>query len=283
MRHSIRIGAAILGITALMMSGIALAQTVDAPDPSGGASGQPAASQVILEQLAPLVEDGTITEGQAAAVAEQLSPLVRRAASREQTRQLQRKLGRLAGEITEVLGISGDRLGEQLGQGMTLGEIAEANGSSGEQLITDVVDHVAAHLAVQVTAGRVDQARANEGIANTEKALTELIDVTHPFGTVIRERRTTAVRIAGLDAAAGALGLSLEDLRERLQDGNSLVAIAAEQGVEEDELIAAILGPIEQALDSAVARDRISEERAAEILDDAADRVAKAIHEVPGS
>ena len=70
MKQTLKIGITALVMAALTMSGIALAQTDDdATDEEAAAPGV----SVIVEKLAPLIEDGTITEPQAEAVAEQLA------------------------------------------------------------------------------------------------------------------------------------------------------------------------------------------------------------------
>jgi polyhydroxyalkanoate synthesis regulator phasin len=280
MWHTLRIGAALIAVVGLIMSGLAVAHAVDE---SGVVDTErPGTGATISEALAPLVEDGTLTQGQAEAVVEELAPLVARARFQERTRELVGQLGRLAAEIAEVQGMIPNELGEQLAAGRTLTEIAEAHGSTGDQLVAQVTDHVAAHLAVQVTAGKLDQQRADEVVARTEQTLTELIDVEHPFGTILEQRRHQALRWAGLDAAAEALGLAVAGLRTQLEEGNTLAQIADAQGVDEDSLIEAILAPAAQRIQRAVERGRLTDDQASEALDRATEQVSEAIHKVPG-
>ena len=278
MWHWLRIGAAILAVLGLTMGGVAAAQAVDEPKTveSGG-------EQVIWDALAPLLEDGTLNQEQAEAVVGQIAPMAARARYVEGTQDLVRHLGRLAGEIAEVLGISGENLREQLEAGLTLADVAEANGSTGEQLVSQVTQHVAAHLAVQVTAGKVDQARADQIVATTGQTLGRLIDVENPFGTVLKERRHQAGRVAALRSAAGLLGMSADELWAQLEEGNSLVQIAETREVTEHELVEAIVAPLAEQLERAVELGRITDERAAEALDQLAQRVVEAINKIPGS
>ena len=281
MWQSLKIGTAIVAVVGLLMSGLAVAHAVDGPGVSDAERPRP--DQVVMEALAPLLEDGTLTQTQAEAVASELAPLVARARFQDQTREMVKRLGRLAGEIAEVLGINPDDLGEQLEAGLTLAEIAAANGSTGEQLVAQVTDHIGAHLAVQVTAGKLDQERADETVAATAQTLGNLIDVEHPFGTLVKERRNRAVRAVGLDAAAEVLGLSFDELRAQLESGSSLAQIAAGRGIEESELIDAILTPVVAQIERAVERGGLSEEEAAERLGKATERVSEAIQKVPGA
>ena len=278
MWHLSKIAAAIVVVVGLAMSGLTAARAADEPgvtDPE-----RPAAEQIVMEALAPLLEDGTLTREQADAVVGELSPVISRARFLDQTQELVKRLGRLAAEIAEVLGISPNELGEQLKAGMTLADIAAANGSTGEQLAMQVTEHLAAHLAVRVTAGKLDQARADEIVATTGQTLSELIEVEHPFGTALEKHRSRAVVVAGLHAAADALGLSIDEVRAQLEEGNSMAQIAEAQGVSDDRLISAILVPFVKQIEQAVERGRLAEEEATEALEKAAERVAEAIHKV---
>jgi hypothetical protein len=279
MWRSLKVGAALVAVVGLIMSSLAVAQAVD--EPATADIERP--EQVVSEALTPLIENGTLTQEQADAVVDQLAPLVARARFQDRTQELVKQLGRLAAETAEVVGITPDELGEQLEAGMTLAEIAEANGLTAEQLVRAVTDHIAAHLAVRVTAGKLDQARSDEIVATTEQTLSELIDVEHPFGTVLRERRNRALRGAGLGAAADVLGLSIGEIRAQLEEGNSLMQIAETQGVANDDLVDAILAPFAKQIEQAVERGRLTEDAAAEALEKAIERVGEAIQKVPGA
>lgn len=278
---SLKIGVVVVAVIGLVASGLAVAQAID--DPGGSGTGRSAAEQVIDEALAPLVEDGTLTQGQVDAVAGELAPIVARVRFQERTKNVVAQLGRLAAETAEVLGITTDDLADQLESGLSLAEIASAHGSTGSELVNRVTDHIAAHLAVQVTAGKLDPARAEEIAEATEKTLTELIDVAHPFGTVLKERRIRALRVAGLEAAADVMGLSIDDLRARLADGATLAEVALTHGVDEDTLVDAMTAPVAGQIEHAVKRGQLTEVEAAEALAKITERVSEAIHRVPGA
>jgi hypothetical protein len=281
MWHTLRIGVALVAVVGLVMSGLAVAHAVD--EPGVVDTERPGVPETISEALLPLVEDGTLTQMQAEAVVGELAPLVARARFQDRRRELVGQLGRLAAEIAEVQGMTPKELGEQLEAGRTLAEIAEANGSTGGQLVSQVADHIAAHLAVQVTAGKLDQERADEVVDRTEQTLTELIDVEHPFGTILEKHRHRAVRWAGLRAAGEVFGLSVDEVRTQLEEGNTLAQIADAQGVDEDVLIEAILAPVAQRIEQAVERGQLTDQEAAEALDRATGRVSEAIHKMPGT
>ena len=125
--------------------------------------------------------------------------------------------------------------------------------------------------------------RAEEIAKATEKTLSELIDVAHPFGTVLKERRIRALRVAGLEAAADLIGLSVDEVRAQLAEGATLAEIAGTHGVDEGALVDAMTAPVAGQIDRAVKGGRLTEEEAAEALAKVTERVSEAIHRVPGA
>ena len=74
-----------------------------------------------------------------------------------------------------------------------------------------------------------------------------------------------------LDAAAEALGLTAEELREALADGSTLAEVAEEQGVKPTELVDALVAAETERLDEAVADGRLTQDEAddrAEMLEE---------------
>lgn len=69
------------------------------------------------------------------------------------------------------------------------------------------------------------------------------------------------------EAAADALGIESADLIERLDDAESLEALAGEQGVAYDDVKAAILAAVQADLDAAVGEGRLDQERADEVIE----------------
>lgn len=73
---------------------------------------------------------------------------------------------------------------------------------------------------------------------------------------------------ASLSAAAEYLGLNVEELRERLDDGETLAEVARAEGKSVDGLVDAFVAEAKERLDEAVEEGRLTEpERADEILD----------------
>ena len=68
--------------------------------------------------------------------------------------------------------------------------------------------------------------------------------------------------VVGLGTAASYLGLTQDQLHDRLRDGDSLADIAKEEGKSVDGLVQAMVDAAEKELDAAVAAGRLTEERA---------------------
>lgn len=81
--------------------------------------------------------------------------------------------------------------------------------------------------------------------------------------------------VRGIDAAAEALGMDVDDLMAERHDGKSLADIAASKGISTDELISAMLDAREAALDEAVDSGRITQEQADYMLEHMSDEMAE--------
>jgi polyhydroxyalkanoate synthesis regulator phasin len=81
-----------------------------------------------------------------------------------------------------------------------------------------------------------------------------------------------------LETAAHALGLSPDELRERLRDGRTLADIARERGASVDALVDALVEEATAAIDDAVARGRLSEDRADKVKARIAERITALVN-----
>ena len=109
MRQTLKIGFTVLVVAALTMSGIALAQTDEPATDEEVSRGVTA----IVDKLAPLIENGTISQAQAEAVAEQL-------ADGFGSRRPHRRGGRHLATAAEFLDLEVGDLAAQLRDGATL-------------------------------------------------------------------------------------------------------------------------------------------------------------------
>jgi 3-hydroxyacyl-CoA dehydrogenase len=161
MRQTLKIGITILVIATMASAGVALAQTSDseagAPDGGGWHTR-------IVERLQPLIDDGTITEDQAEAVAAALAD----GAKARRPHPLV--------DAAEFLGLAVEDLREALEDGATLGEIAEDNGSSTSDLVDFFVGKAEERLDQAVANGKIDESEKAEALARITERITDMVN-----------------------------------------------------------------------------------------------------------
>lgn len=111
-------------------------------------------------------------------------------------------------------------------------------------------------------------AAANEEGSSGSEASQECGDRRH------RGRRA-AIRRATLRVAADAIGIEARGLREELTNGASISEIAEANDVDPADVATALLDAAETRINRAVERGSIDAEAASELLERAADRIAR--------
>lgn len=168
MKQTLKIGITVLVVAALTMSGIALAQTDESTDET---TVNENAVAKIVEKLQGLVDDGTISADQAQAVAEALADEVHPGGHRGP---------RGFGQIAEFLGMEAEDFRAALQEYDTLADLAAANGSSADELIDFLVSQAEERIAQAVADGKIDQAEADEKLAEIEERVTTLVNSEIP-------------------------------------------------------------------------------------------------------
>jgi len=80
--------------------------------------------------------------------------------------------------VVTTLGLTEDELRTAIEGGTTLADLAEANGSSAQELIDALVADVKAHFDAEVASGEHTQADADARIAEATTAITEFVNNT---------------------------------------------------------------------------------------------------------
>lgn len=83
----------------------------------------------------------------------------------------------------------------------------------------------------------------------------------------------------GMDAAAEALGMSEEELRDALRDGSTLAEVAEAKGVPVGAVVDALVAKLSNQLDERVADGDLTREDADERLADATERITEMVQE----
>lgn len=155
----------------------ALAQDTGATTSPSATATERAAARVtaIKEALTGLVSDGSLSQAQADEVATTLS--TSDALRGGHGGRGGKGVGRVSTEtVAQILGITVDELRTQQQAGQTLAQIADAEGISKADLISELVAAAKTQLAADVTAGRIPQAQADEKAAQLQAEVTEKVD-----------------------------------------------------------------------------------------------------------
>lgn len=190
-----------------------------------------------------------------------------------QQRQLRDHLREVMDAIVTETGLEPQAILQQLRDGSTLADIISANGGSVDNVIAVALENVQERIAQAVENGNLTQERADEMLANAETRISEWLN--NPLlagGLGLRDRLGErlnnrdhhfdgAIRQALADA-----GLTIEEVREQLQNGATLRQILTGAGVDVDVLVSDIVANAQARLDEAVANNRITAEQAAQRL-----------------
>ena len=87
----------------------------------------------------------------------------------------------------------------------------------------------------------------------------------------------------GVEAAATALGMTSDELRTALRDGQTIAEIASEKGVDIQTVIDAMVAEVQTHLDERVAGGRLTQEEADAKLADAIERITERLDDSQGS
>jgi uncharacterized protein YidB (DUF937 family) len=165
----------------------------------------------------------------------------------------------------EALGISADDLRSALEDGKTIADLAEERGVD----VQTVIDAMVADATE-----RIDQ-RAAEAKEDLSERISDLVNGEVPDHPGPGPRG--GIR-AGLDAAAEALGISVDDLRSALRDDQTIADVAEEHGVDVQTVIDAMVAEATQRIDQAVADGDLDADRAAQIKEDLPERLTDLVN-----
>ena len=149
-------------------------------DSDASTTERPSIVERITEALAGLVDDGTITQDQASAVAEELaSAEALRGPMGHGPHGGMRGIERPGLEAAaETLDLSEDELRSALRDGDSLAEIADEQGVAVDDLVTALVAAAEERLAEAVEDGRITQERADEIAAVLPERVAEAVERT---------------------------------------------------------------------------------------------------------
>jgi len=188
----------------------------------------------------------------------------------------------LAGDVvTETLGMTGEELRSALSEGKSLADIAVEQGVPVEDLTAALVGAAEERIDQAVSAGNLDEERAEEIKAELAERIDEHVNRVHDGSTGPRGNghwHRHGKHGHGAEAVAEFLGMTTDELRAAHEDGQTLAEIAQAQGVSEDELVNFLLSKLQDRLDTAAENGRIDADQVDQILGEAETRIEEHIN-----
>jgi ribosomal protein S20 len=157
----------------------------------------------------------------------------------------------------QALGVSIDDLRSKLEGGATIAQVAQQQGVDVQTVINAMVSDATAHIDQAVQEGRLTADQASERKANLQDRITRLVNEGKPKG----EGRGHGPK---LDAAAKALGVSTDELRQQLQGGKTIAQVAQDRNVDKQKVIDAMVKDAEEHLDQAVKDGKLTADQASQ-------------------
>lgn len=196
-------------------------------------------------------------------------------------------------QVAEILGIEDPReIIDALESGSTLAEVATANGSSGDALVSELVASLEERLAGAVADERIDQDRADEILGNATDKITFLVNSTQDeieaaseAERAERQAEREARRAERQQTLEDVIGIPFEDIKAALQEGDTTLAEIAAEGpnsLSVDELVGGLLVPAEAHLAEKVADGTLTQEEADERLAQMTERLTERVQSEPG-
>lgn len=192
--------------------------------------------------------------------------------------------GRFQGDLMDALldhlDISKGDLISHVRTGGTVAELAEQNGSSGEEVVEVLMAVVDIRLDEAIADGKIDEARAAEIRANAEERITNMVFSTHEGPTGNPGIGNREARGMLLDTVMEFLDLNQGEVVSHVRTGGTLAELAEANGSSGPELETALVAAVQARVDEAVTDGKITVERGEEIVANATERIGEIVYKV---
>jgi lipoate-protein ligase A len=176
----------------------------------------------------------------------------------------------------KYLDLTRAQLRERLEEGQSLADVARAEDKSVAGLKRALLDDAEAQLDEAVQEGELTRGQANEKLESVREKVDDFVERDfEAFGPPVLglHHHGGPALVVNFEVAADYLGLTDAELRERLEEGQSLAEIARAEDKSVDGLERALLRDAEQRLNDAVEDGELTRARANEMLERLRDKV----------
>jgi len=155
----------------------------------------------------------------------------------------------------EALGMTVGELRDALDEDTSIADVAAERGVDVQTVIDAMVAEATERIDEKVADGDIDAERAETLKAELAERITAAVNGERPAfgrfgpGGPGRHGHRFGHRLAGLDAAAEALGIAVDELRDALDEDTSIADVAAERGVDVQTVIDAMVADANERLD----------------------------------
>jgi uncharacterized protein (DUF433 family) len=176
--------------------------------------------------------------------------------------------GGLLEVVAGALEMTVDELRDALADGQTIADLAEAKGVALEDIADAMVAAQTEHLQQAVEDGRLTQEEADAKLAEMEADILERLESGEfagpggPGGPGMPGGPRGEHFGASLDVVAEALGMTVDELRDALADGQTIADLAEAKGVALEDVAAALVAAETEHLQQAVEDGRLTQEEA---------------------
>jgi hypothetical protein len=181
----------------------------------------------------------------------------------------------------QALNLSAEDLRERLLDGKTLAQVAQEQNVDVQEVIDAMVAAASAHIDEEVQEGDLTEGEANERKANLEERITRLVNEGPQRGAGPHGHGGPRGHVLKLDAAAEALGISAEDMRDQLRNGKTIAQVAQERNVDVQRVIDAMVAEANARIDEKVQNGDLTADEANERKADLEERITELVNEGP--
>jgi flagellar biosynthesis chaperone FliJ len=188
--------------------------------------------------------------------------------------------------LADALGITLDDVHAALAG--TIADLAEGQGMTLADIVDTLIEPTIERLEQAVEDGRLTQDEADEQIEQMEERLLEGLETGSWFS--MGHGGSRGPGDAGFHGSgdaqpellADALGMTAEDVREALADGQTIAEMAEAQGVALEDLVDALMDPTIERLEQAVEDGRLTQDEADEQIEQMAERLLEGLESGTG-
>lgn len=184
--------------------------------------------------------------------------------------------------VADLLSIDEDTVSAALKEGQTLSALAEAYDVEEEELVEALVEAITVTIEEQVTAGTLTEEQAEQQLDNLDERVTQLVQNKGMLTGGIAAGAGGQMSYSVLALSSAILDIEEETLQASLREGQTLVEIAEEAGLSEEEFLALLLAAAEQTIEAAVTAGTLTEDQSEQQLEQLEERLAQQIEGTMG-